>query len=210
MTDDGARPPAGRAGGQGLSGMRERAAVYGGELEAGPAPGGGWRVRTAARERGVIIGPARRRPAAAAHRLSHDPRRAARHRGRGRGRRRRAGGAADRRAAPRRRADGRAHARHRRRSRRRAGSSPSGSAARVLILTTFDLDEYAFSGLRAGASGFLLKDVPPEELLAGDPRGRGRGRGRGAERHPPAAGRLRPPVPRRPRARDPRRAPGRR
>ncbi|MDT0269545.1 response regulator transcription factor [Streptomyces sp. DSM 44915] len=37
---------------------------------------------------------------------------------------------------------------------------------RVLILTTFDLDEYAFSGLRAGASGFLLKDVPPDELLA--------------------------------------------
>jgi len=38
-------------------------------------------------------------------------------------------------------------------------------APRVLILTTFDLDEYAFAGLRAGASGFLLKDVPPEQLL---------------------------------------------
>jgi DNA-binding NarL/FixJ family response regulator len=37
-------------------------------------------------------------------------------------------------------------------------------AARVLILTTFDLDEYAFSALRAGASGFVLKDVPVEEL----------------------------------------------
>jgi DNA-binding NarL/FixJ family response regulator len=37
-------------------------------------------------------------------------------------------------------------------------------ACRVLILTTFDLDEYAFAGLRAGASGFLLKDVPPAEL----------------------------------------------
>jgi len=36
---------------------------------------------------------------------------------------------------------------------------------RVLILTTFDLDEYAFAALRAGASGFLLKSVPPEELL---------------------------------------------
>jgi DNA-binding NarL/FixJ family response regulator len=34
----------------------------------------------------------------------------------------------------------------------------------VLILTTFDLDEYAFGALRAGASGFLLKDVPPHEL----------------------------------------------
>lgn len=37
---------------------------------------------------------------------------------------------------------------------------------RVLILTTFDLDEYAFAGLRAGASGFLLKNAQPEELLA--------------------------------------------
>ena len=42
----------------------------------------------------------------------------------------------------------------------------SGSLTRVLILTTFDLDEYAFSALRAGASGFLLKDVPPAELIA--------------------------------------------
>ncbi|WP_158863857.1 response regulator [Leifsonia sp. AG29] len=38
--------------------------------------------------------------------------------------------------------------------------------ARIIILTTFDLDEYAFGGLRAGASGFLLKDVRPEELIA--------------------------------------------
>lgn len=37
---------------------------------------------------------------------------------------------------------------------------------RVLILTTFDLDEYAFAGLKAGASGFLLKNALPEELLA--------------------------------------------
>ncbi|HEV2251823.1 MAG TPA: response regulator transcription factor [Streptosporangiaceae bacterium] len=36
---------------------------------------------------------------------------------------------------------------------------------RILILTTFDLDEYAFEALRAGASGFLLKSAPPEELL---------------------------------------------
>jgi DNA-binding NarL/FixJ family response regulator len=39
-------------------------------------------------------------------------------------------------------------------------------AVRVLILTTFDLDEYAFAGLRAGASGFLLKNAPPDELVA--------------------------------------------
>ena len=35
---------------------------------------------------------------------------------------------------------------------------------RVLLLTTFDADEYVFEGLRAGASGFLLKDLPPEQL----------------------------------------------
>jgi DNA-binding NarL/FixJ family response regulator len=39
------------------------------------------------------------------------------------------------------------------------------NAPKVLILTTFDLDEYAFAALKAGASGFLLKDVPPVELL---------------------------------------------
>ncbi|WP_030665175.1 response regulator [Streptomyces cellulosae] len=42
-----------------------------------------------------------------------------------------------------------------------------GGRTRVLIVTTFDLDEYAHDGLRAGASGFLLKDARPEELVAG-------------------------------------------
>ncbi|WP_399886428.1 response regulator [Streptomyces sp. BBFR51] len=42
-----------------------------------------------------------------------------------------------------------------------------GGRTRVLILTTFDLDEYAYAGLRAGASGFLVKDAQPEELLSG-------------------------------------------
>ena len=41
-----------------------------------------------------------------------------------------------------------------------------GAQPRVLILTTFDLDEYVFAALRAGASGFMLKDRPPEELLS--------------------------------------------
>ena len=41
----------------------------------------------------------------------------------------------------------------------------AGDRPRVLMLTTFDLDEYAFAALKAGASGFLLKDVPPQELL---------------------------------------------
>ncbi|MFD4376559.1 response regulator [Streptomyces sp. NPDC058486] len=43
----------------------------------------------------------------------------------------------------------------------------AGARTRVLIITTFDLDEYAYEGLRAGASGFLVKDAQPEELLAG-------------------------------------------
>ena len=42
----------------------------------------------------------------------------------------------------------------------------SGSSARIIILTTFDLDEYAFAGLQAGASAFLLKDVAPAELVS--------------------------------------------
>ncbi|GAA4461649.1 response regulator [Phytohabitans houttuyneae] len=48
---------------------------------------------------------------------------------------------------------------------RRICADPRTAATRVLILTTFDLDEYVFGALRAGASGFLLKDVPPAELL---------------------------------------------
>ena len=43
----------------------------------------------------------------------------------------------------------------------------SDQPPRVLMLTTFDLDEYVFDALHAGASGFLLKDVPPEQLVAG-------------------------------------------
>jgi DNA-binding NarL/FixJ family response regulator len=43
----------------------------------------------------------------------------------------------------------------------------SGSAARILVLTTFDLDEYVFAALLAGASGFMLKDAMPADLLTG-------------------------------------------
>ncbi|WP_326766824.1 response regulator transcription factor [Streptomyces sp. NBC_01591] len=43
----------------------------------------------------------------------------------------------------------------------------TGARTRVLIVTTFDLDRYAYDGLRAGASGFLIKDALPEELLSG-------------------------------------------
>ncbi|HEX8630389.1 MAG TPA: response regulator transcription factor, partial [Catenuloplanes sp.] len=45
--------------------------------------------------------------------------------------------------------------------------SPDVGQTRVLMLTTFDLDEYVFGALKAGASGFLLKDTPPADLLAG-------------------------------------------
>ncbi|MFJ4027743.1 response regulator [Paenarthrobacter sp. NPDC089989] len=49
-----------------------------------------------------------------------------------------------------------------------AAMQPNGSQraeVKIVVLTTFDLDEYALAAIRAGASGFLLKDAPPEELL---------------------------------------------
>ena len=48
---------------------------------------------------------------------------------------------------------------------RRISASNAHAVTRILMLTTFDLDEYVFEALRAGASGFLLKDTPPVELL---------------------------------------------
>ncbi|PGH44617.1 DNA-binding response regulator [Micromonospora sp. WMMA1996] len=49
---------------------------------------------------------------------------------------------------------------------RRICARPTGGRPRVLVLTTFDTEADAFAALRAGASGFLLKNVPPEDLLA--------------------------------------------
>ncbi|RPF20086.1 response regulator [Myceligenerans xiligouense] len=46
------------------------------------------------------------------------------------------------------------------------GDGGGGAVPRVVVLTTFDLDEYVLEAIRVGASGFLLKDAPPEELLA--------------------------------------------
>jgi DNA-binding NarL/FixJ family response regulator len=50
--------------------------------------------------------------------------------------------------------------------RQEAGASGDSWSPRVLVLTTFDLDEYVYDALRAGASGFLLKDATPEDILA--------------------------------------------
>ena len=67
-----------------------------------------------------------------------------------------------------RRAHGRPHARSRR---DRGDTTLAGGwterTPKVVMLTTFDMDEYVYDALRAGASGFLLKDVPPEQLVAG-------------------------------------------
>lgn len=50
---------------------------------------------------------------------------------------------------------------------RRIVTADGGPAVRVLMLTTFDMDEYVYDALRAGASGFLLKDVPADQLIQG-------------------------------------------
>jgi DNA-binding NarL/FixJ family response regulator len=49
---------------------------------------------------------------------------------------------------------------------RRITSDPETAGVRVVVLTTFDVDEYVYGALRAGASGFLLKDAPPEQVFA--------------------------------------------
>ena len=59
------------------------------------------------------------------------------------------------------------------------------TSAKVLILTTFDLDGYVYEALRNGASGFLVKDTPPKELLARHPRRGGRRRTALPESDPP-------------------------
>ena len=62
------------------------------------------------------------------------------------------------------------------------------------MLTTFDIDEYVYEALRAGASGFLLKDVPPEQLVDGIRVGRERRRAARAVDHAAADRGVRPPA----------------
>ena len=74
---------------------------------------------------------------------------------------------ADRRLSSGRRPHGRADARRRRDRGHQAHRRAADAAVKVIMLTTFDMDEYVYDALRAGASGFLLKDVPPEQLVDG-------------------------------------------
>ncbi|AMB58662.1 hypothetical protein AWU67_07080 [Microterricola viridarii] len=170
--------PAPASLGHGIPGMRERALLTGGNFTAGGTGAGlfeviAWIPSGAALNRPYWKAPhdahprcTRRRPGAVPGRHPHAGRIAARPRVRGGGRRwsgrSRVGGV----CAPRRHADGHPDAaagRH-----RRDGGDRGRRAAqpRVLVLTTFDLDESAARAIRAGASGFVLKDADPEFLLA--------------------------------------------
>ena len=124
------------------------------------------------------------------HRRRHRPRRAR-------------GGPHLPRAAARRRPDGHPHARRWTASKPPGSSPQRPSGPRILILTTFDLDEYVYDALRAGASGFLLKDVTAERLFdavrviaAGDAL-------LAPSDHPPADQRIRADAHRTPRHRQP-------
>ena len=105
------------------------------------------------------------------------------HRGRRGGEQRARGGRQGGALPPDRRPDGHPHARARRARGDAADPRRRDNGARILILTTFDLDEYVYEALRAGASGFVLKDDPPEQLIERDPHRRRRRRAAFARGH---------------------------
>ena len=76
-------------------------------------------------------------------------------------------------------------------TRRIAGTDGESRGPRILVLTTFDTDEHVMDALRAGASGFLLKDVTPADFVAAHPRRGRRRRVDRAVRHASAARSLR-------------------
>ena len=152
--------------GHGLVGIRERVAVVGGEIETGPAAGGGFEVMRPAALLGgapMISRGHRRRPAAGPRRTADDPRHRARPGGRRRGGQRGRGVELCARARPdvvlmdvrMPVMDGIEATRL---------VTAVDDPPRVLVLTTFDLDEVVYDALRAGASGFLLKDAPEDRL----------------------------------------------
>ena len=156
------------ATGTAWSGMRERVALCGGELDAGPRAGGGFavRARAPARTAGVMIRVLLADDQAlvrAGFRMILEA--AAGHRGGRRGERRPRGG---RRWRAELRPDVVLMDVRMPRARRHRGDAAAARASphapRVLVLTTFDLDEYVYEALRAGASGFLLKAARPEQL----------------------------------------------
>ena len=155
--------------------MRERAAAIGGPLEAGPRPEGGWRVARPAPDRrgaaGAVTGPIRvllvddQALVRAGFRalLDSEPDIEV------------VGEAADGDEAV---ADGREttpdvvlmdvqmpRAGRARAPPPRITADPALAGTRVVVLTTFELDEYVFGALHAGASGFLLKDIEPQALI---------------------------------------------
>ena len=160
------RVPRVNGAGHGLVGMRERVELHGGELHAGARAGR--RLRGRARELPRVTtrrcSPTTRRWCGPGFRLILELGRLRRRR---RGRRRARGARAGPAAGARCRADGRADAAAWTGSRRRGGSGCAGLRTRVLVLTTFDMDEHVYDALRAGASGFLLKDAGRERLIEG-------------------------------------------